>query len=1089
MSAAAKTTDRTSTGRKEQIAMRQSKGRKLTGAFARRMGIGTATLGLLLAAMIAIAAPPALAGTPEWSVYAGTPDTVEPGEEIRYSLAVANTGTAPFTGTFTVTHILPAGIVPTEAQEGACTISGQEVTCDIAVTDFLPAAQWSEFFRATVDPGASGTGTSVIKVEGNGAGPDFQVEETVTFGPPRPFELDSFVASPSRAGNPETQAGAAPEIQDTRFSLYSSIFRALGFFPIGVKATEHMRTVIVHAPPGVVANLNATPVRCTAAQLTEQEEGTQMSKCPADSQIGTIRLIGKRLIVPLYNMVTPPGVPAVFGFEFLSVAVITEAHLRPSDFGFDLVTRGVNSSVPLADIDYTLWGVPADSSHDSSRGLCFDLANGNTKIHEPSGLCPSNAPRKAFLRLPTSCSGQPLDWSMEVDSYEHPGTFKTAQMTTPPQVGCNQLEFTPSLKAKPTTNVGDSPAGLEFALHIPQNEDPDGLAEAHLKNLRAVLPEGLNLNPASADGLGSCSPQQIGLLTAVGQLPAKFDGEHAHCPDSSKLGSLSVYSPAVGGTLPGLVYLAAPHENPFGSLIALYLAIDDPHTGILVKVPVQVELDPNTGQITTLVDDSVPLPFEDFEVELDQGPHAALRTPVSCGSFSTSSDLTPWSSPEGQDAHPSDSFEIVKGAGGGACVSSEGAAQGTPAFEAGTLEPRAGAYSPVVLKVTRQDGSQQITGIDATLPKGLVARLAYTSYCPEPALAAAESKSGRAEEAEPSCPTSSQVGAVQIASGAGPAPLHSQGNVYLTGPYKGGPIGLAIITPAVAGPFDLGNVVVRTAIRTDRETAQVRAVSDPIPHILQGIPLDLRQVKVLVDRPQYTLNPTSCDPMSVTGSISLLSGQFAAVSNPFQVGGCTNLSFKPKLSVRLKGGTTRTKHPALTTTLTFPKGGGANVARASVALPHSEFLDQSNIRTICTRAQFAADACPAQSVYGSARAMTPLLDRPLDGKVYLRSSSHKLPDLVVALRGQIEVDLVGQIDTLNGGIRATFASVPDAPVSRFTLKMVGGEKGLLQNSTNLCRGRHRAIVVFDGQNGKTADQQPVIKAHCPSSRHRNVRHR
>jgi hypothetical protein len=678
---------------------------------------------------------------------------------------------------------------------------------------------------------------------------------------------------------------------------------------------------------------------------------------------------------------------------------------------------------------------------------------------------------------------------MEIDSYEHPGAFKTAQATTPPQVGCNQLEFTPSLKAKPTTNVGDSPAGLEFGLHIPQNEDPDGLAEAHLRNLRAVLPDGLNLNPASADGLGSCSPQQIGLLTPAGQLPAQFDGAHAHCPDSSKLGSLSVYAPAVGGALPGLVYLAAPHENPFGSLIALYLAIDDPQTGILVKVPVKVEPNPNTGQITTLVDNSVPLPFEDFEVELDQGPHAALRTPVSCGSFSTSSDLTPWSAPEGQDAHPSDSFEIVSGAGGGACVSSEAAAPSTPAFEAGTLEPKAGAYSPVVLKVTRQDGSQQLTGIDATLPKGLIARLAYTSYCSEPALAAAEGKSGRTEEAEPSCPTSSQVGTVQIASGAGPAPLHSQGNVYLTGPYKGGPIGLAIITPAVAGPFDLGNVVVRTAVRADRETAQVRAVSDPIPHILQGIPLDLRQVKVVIDRPEYTLNPTSCDPMSVTGSISLLSGQLAAVSNPFQVGGCTNLSFKPKLSVRLKGGTTRTKHPALTTTLTFPKGGGANVARASVALPHAEFLDQSNIRTICTRAQFAADACPAQAAYGSARAMTPLLDRPLEGKVYLRSSSHKLPDLVVALRGQIEIDLVGQIDTLNGGIRATFASVPDAPVSSFTLKMEGGEKGLLQNSTNICRGRHRAIVKFDGQNGKTADQQPLIQAGCNSSRHKSGRHK
>jgi uncharacterized repeat protein (TIGR01451 family) len=1072
---------------KEQIAMRQNEERKLAGGLARRLRAGAGLLGLLLVTMTAFAAPAAQAGVPEWSIYAGAPDTVEAGEPIRYSIAVANTGTAPFTGTITVTDILPPGITPIGAQESPCETTGQEVVCGLEQNEMLPYAQWSDFFTATVDPGASGTLTHTIKVEGNGAGPDLTVEEPITIGPPKPFEIDSFIAEASRAGNPETQAGAAPEFLDTRFSFASSIFKALGFFPVGIKPAEHMRTVIVHTPPGVVANLDSTPVRCTAAQLTAQKEGTQSSECPADSQIGMVRLISKRLTVPIYNMVTPPGVPALFGFNILNVAVINEAHLRPSDFGFDLVTRNVNSTIPLADIDYNLWGVPADTAHDSSRGLCVDFQEGNTKYQVPSGLCPSNAARKAFLRLPTECSGKPLDWTLEVDTFEHPRSYKVAHYQTPPQVGCNQLEFTPSLKARPTTNVGDSPAGLEFALHIPQNEDPVGLAEAQLKNLRAVLPEGLVVNPASADGLGSCSPRQIGLVTPVGQHPAEFDGEHANCPDSSKLGSVSIESPAVGHTLPGLVYLATPHENPFGSLLALYLAIDDPQSGIIVKVPVRVEPDPSTGRITTVVEKSAPLPFEDFELELDQGPHAALRTPVACGSYSSRSDLTPWSTPEGQDAHPSDAFEIVKGAGGGACVGSEAAAPGTPFFEAGTLEPRAGVYSPLEVKVARQDGSQQVTGIEATLPKGLLARLSYTTYCPEPVLAAAAAKSGLGERASPSCPSSSQVGTVHVAAGAGPAPLHTQGKAYLTGPYKGGPIGLAIITPAVAGPVDLGNVVVRTAVRIDPETAQVTAVSDSIPHILQGIPLDLRQVTILIDRPEYTLNPTSCDPMSVTGSASLLSGQLAPVSNPFQVGGCASLSFKPKLTLSLKGATKRTKHPALTAKLTLPQG-GANIARASVALPRSEFLDQSHIGTVCTRAQFASNSCPAQSVYGSARALTPLLDSPLEGPVYLRSSSNKLPDLVIALRGQIEIDLVGRIDSVNGGIRATFESLPDAPISQFTLKMNGGKKGLLQNSTNICRGRHKASVQFDGQNGSTADQTPVLRAKCGRAGHKR-RHR
>jgi hypothetical protein len=808
--------------------------------------------------------------------------------------------------------------------------------------------------------------------------------------------------------------------------------------------------------------------------------------CPVDSQIGTVRL-NQREIVQVYNMVSPPGVPAVFGFNFEGVVVMVEAHLRPDDFGFDLLTRNINSAIPIFSVDFRLWGIPADSSHDTSRSICMDFALGNTKAHVPSGECPSDAPRKAFLRLPTSCSGRPLDWGLEIDSLAEPNNYKTAHATTPPQVGCNQLEFTPSLKVRPTTNVADSPSGLEFNLHLPQNEDPDGLAEAHLKDLTALMPEGLKLNPASADGLGSCSPEQIGMTTPVGQVPAKFNGEHAHCPDASKLGSVSVFAPAVGHTLPGLVYLATPHQNPYGSLVALYLAVDDPQSGIIVKIPVEVRSDPKTGRLTNVIRESAPLPFEDFKVELDQGPHASLTTPISCGHFTTSSDLTPWSAPEGQDAHPSDSFDIVKGAGGGACASSEAAAPSTPDFQAGTQEPKAGAYSPFVLKVTRKPGGQQLSTINTTLPEGLVARLASATYCPEPALAAAAAKTGHQEQAEPSCPSSSQVGAVEVASGAGPAPLHVPGRVYLTGPYKGAPLGLAVVVPVVAGPFDLGDVVTRVALHVDPETTQVRAVSDPLPSSLDTLPVDIRQVTMFLNRPDFTLNPTSCDPMSVTGSVSLLSGQSAAVSNPFQVGGCSTLSFKPKLSLRLKGGTTRTAHPALTATLTFPKR-GANVASAAVALPHSEFLDQSHIRTICTRVQFAAHQCPAKSVYGTARAISPLLAQPLEGPVYLRSSSHALPDLVAALDGQFEVDLVGRIDTKNGGIRTTFESVPDAPVTKFTLNMQGGKKGLLQNSTDICRGKHKAYALFVGQNGATAALKPALKARCRSARrHRGPR--
>lgn len=1067
----------------------------LASALGRRIQKAALSLGLTIAALLALAAPSAMAGVPELALRSGLPDTMEPGQVVLSTVTAIQDGNAPFTGTATVSATFPAGIAPVYVEgfsEGtSCELNGQQAVCGFEVHELQPFGQMSMFMRFYVEPGTEpGPKTVLLEVNGNGAANEVIEEVTVDVGPPLPFELNSFSSIARRTGSPETQAGAAPESLDTIFSVPGSVSQLLGSPYFGIIApTENMRTVVVHTPPGLVANLNATPVRCNSTELTEQLEGSQMPKCPQDSQIGTIRIQHKRLLVPIYNMVTPPGVPAEFGFNISNVAVLLEAHLRPADFGFDIVTRNANSALPLTDIETEFWGVPADASHDTGRGLCLDGAEGNTKYHNPDGVCPTTAPRKAFLRLPTSCSGQPLDWNMEIDSYQDPGDFHTAHTTSPPQVGCNQLEFTPSLQARPTTNVADAPAGLEFAIHLPQNEDPDGLAEAQLRDLTTVLPEGLTVNAASADGLGSCSPQQIGLTTPVGQVPAQFDGAHAQCPDSSKLGSVSVYAPAVGRTLPGLVYLATPHENPFGSLVAIYLAIDDPQTGIIVKVPVEVQPDPKTGRLTTVVNEAAPLPFEDLKVELDQGPHAALQTPISCGHFTTTADMTPWSAPEGEDAHPSDSFDIVKGAGGGACVGSEATAPATPNFEAGTLEPKAGAYSPLVFKLSRKPGGQQLTGIDATLPKGLLARISYSNYCPQAAISAAAGKSGHDEQANPSCPSSSEVGTIEVGVGAGPAPMHIKGKVYIAGPYKGAPLSLAVVTPAVAGPFDLGTVVTRVAIHIDPETTQVTAVSDPIPHILQGLPVDIRQLTLFINRPNYTINPTSCDPMSLTGSVSLLTGQTAAVSNPFQVGGCATLSFKPRLSLRLKGGTTRTAHPALTATVTYPKPGGANIARASVALPHSEFLDQSHIGTICTRVQFAAHQCPPKSVYGYARAITPLLDQPLEGPVYLRSSSHELPDLVAALNGQFEVDLVGRIDSKNGGIRTTFESVPDAPVSKFTLTMQGGKKGLLQNSTNICHGKHRADALFDGQNGKTADQRPLLKAKCRSSRrHKGHRH-
>lgn len=1044
------------------------------------------------------------AAAPAISVRSSVADTAEPGQGVSAEIIIENSGNAPMTGSLSMTMTLPAGVsiypenfgpIVLGETPGSCTVAEPLVNCEINA--MLPDAQAAVYAPLKMAEDAEGEPVVRIEVSGGGVSDPVVRQEPIAIGPPQPFHVSSFAASLKEGnGVAELQAGAAPGVADNVFTLSTHAAEAFAPWNFGLFAfinapDEHPRNVIVHTPAGMTANFSATPARCTAAQLAAERNDAQLPECPPESQIGVAKVSFGKWVEPVYSMVPPPGVPAEFGFVVGGVPILIEAHLRPDDFGVDLVTRNISTSLPITEVDVALWGVPSDSSHDTSRDVCIQAEGGNTTSIESDGSCASRAPRKAFLRLPTSCTG-PLHWGIEIDSYEHPGDYKSAEMNTPAQVGCNQLEFTPSFEARPSTDLGASPSGLELNLHLPQTEDPDVPAEAQLKNLRMELPAGLVVNSAGADGLGACSPSQIGLLTPVGQVPAHFNGDAPACPDASKVGSVLVNTPAIDHPLPGTVYLAQQDQNPFGSMVALYVVVDDAPSGIIVKIPVKAELNQATGQITTVVEESPQLPFEDFTVELDKGPHAPLRTPVACGQFTTQSDWTPWTSPEGQDAHPTSSFGIDKGAGGGTCVSTEAEAPAQTSFEAGTLDPKAAAFSPFVLKLTRQDGSQDITGIDTTLPKGLLARLAGTSYCPEAALQQAAQNSGRAEQASPSCPASSELGPVNVAAGVGPAPLHVQGHAYLTGPYKGAPLGLAVVIPAVAGPFDLGTVVVRSQLQVNPVTAQVRAVSDPIPHILQGVPLEVRQVEVRLDRSQFSLNPTSCDPMQVTGVAALLNGQ-SNLASPFQVGGCANLPFKPRTIIRLTGQHGRAGHPALRAEVIAGFVNEANVAHAFVSLPHSEFLAQNHIGTVCTRVQYAeagggGERCPAASVYGHATAYSPLLDQPLSGPVYLRSSDNKLPDLVASLSGQIHVDLDGRIDSVHGGIRTTFESVPDARVSKFILQMPGGRKGLLENSTDICRGTHKATVSFEAHDGAVTASRPKLRVSCSTGHKGHRKH-
>jgi hypothetical protein len=958
-----------------------------------------------------------------------------------------------------------------------------------------------------VDDSASGSLDATATVEGGGAAPAVAIESapvgvsSPSFGlAPGTFIADAF----DRQGQPARQAGSHPYRAFATFG-FNLVDKPIDYFntgtpkPAGVpKGT--LREVAVTLPRGLYGNPNAFP-RCTYSQLANPGEDNLnggSNSCPVDSQVGVLdlgltALTGRQTPPPMlhlavYNMVPPRGALADFAFEVVGRPVHIRAYLDPTDYSIRTVVPDINETLPVLFQRLNLWGVPADPVHDGDRwgpnAPCPELVPGITGRCSPGEPSmgfgnSSSAEPKPFLTLPSQC-GAPDESELRVRSWEgdyDPPLGSPPYLSATTQLsGCNQVEFKPSVQVRPTTNIADAPSGLEFDLHMTQNEDPYGLATAPLRDAVVALPAGMTVNPPSADGLSSCSLAQIG-MSAAG-VP---NGAQVTCPEASKIGSLEAISPPIDHPLKGAVYLAEQNANPFGSLLALYLAIEDPESGVLVKIPGKVEADPGTGQLTAIFRQNPQLPVEDLHLRFKEGPRAPLKTPPTCGTHTTTGTLTPWTSPEGADVPIASSFELVQGPGGRSCPGAGAGADNSPSFTAGSEDPTAKAFTPFVLKLGRADGTQQLKSIDATLPKGLLGKLAGTTYCPDAALSAAAARSGKDERANASCPSSSKVGTVNVGAGAGSTPLYVGGTVYLAGPYEGAPLSLAIITPAVAGPFDLGTVVERTKLEVNPENAQIHAVSDELPTILQGIPLNIRSITVKMDRPDFTLNPTSCDPTKVEGSALSVFNQSASLSSPFQVGECDKLGFKPDLKLKLQGGTKRSQFPALTATLAA-RPGDANIGKTVVALPRSEFLAQSHIRTICTRVQYAAEQCPPGSIYGKATAWSPLLDQPLSGPVYLRSSSNPLPDMVVALDGQIDVDLVGRIDSFNKGIRTTFDTVPDAPVSKFVLEMQGGKKGLLENSRNLCRTVNKATVEMTGQNGAAYDSTPALQSKCKQAK-------
>lgn len=855
------------------------------------------------------------------------------------------------------------------------------------------------------------------------------------------FHLETVSASLS-----SQQAGAHADLT-VGFELARE-----GFDPHG-----RTRDIHVDLPPGVIGNPQRFP-RCTLAQLGQTPEE---SECPQDAQLGVTEItlgggINGTLVEPIYNLPSPGGdVVARLGFFAAGWPVVINVRVNPIDYSLIASVEGAPAPATVIAASTTLWGVPASPAHDGLRLTPLEAR----ERERPAEGRPSGQPEIPFLSNPTDCSTN-REVAITAVSYQAPELPSTKRAPFPQIFGCEKLTFNPSLRLAPTNPEASAPTGLDAVLDVPQNEAPNDLATSTLKGASVTLPQGFALNAAAADGLEACSAEQVGFGTA----------RPSDCPDASKLGSVELEVPALEHTLQGSIYQRSPEPE---HLFRFWLVTDE--QGVHLKLPAEIKLDPLTGQLSTIfpgipaLGGNPQVPFEELRLHVFGGPRAPLATPAACGGYSAAYAFAPWSGKA--PATGSAQMQIGGGCGKGGF---------DPKLRAGTLSPRAGSYSAFTLTLTRQDGESNPQAIAVHLPRGLLAKLRGVPLCPEASTASGD------------CPEGSRIGSLTVATGLGGAPLwipqpgKPPTAVYLAGPYAGAPYSMIARVPAQAGPFDLGTVVNRAGIFVDPESATATVRTDPLPQILEGVPILYRTVHVDIDRRHFTLNPSGCAPKKIKATIVAVGGATATPAAGYQATNCAKLRYKPVLKLSLRGDTRRTGHPAVSAVLTQGKG-QSNTAEATVILPSSEFIDPEHISKPCTRVQFAAHRCPRLSILGHAEATTPLLGKPLRGPVYFRSngSARELPDIVADLHGPIHITLVGFVDAVHekgsevSRIRTRFASVPDAPVTKFTMSLFGGKKrGLLVNSRDLCKTRRRAMVELVAQNGISRSGNARIATRC-----------
>jgi hypothetical protein len=1037
----------------------------------------------------------AFAEAPSWHITTEpAPTNLPPGGEGQIVVAANNLGDVAANGATTVVKIsntLPPGLRATSVVGSLK--GGIEVKCPTGEppSSFTctfsgvvnPYERVTLVIKVKVDtpPGTSTTLPNEVTVEGGGAPKAASTQPLIVNGSPASFGIQHFELFPSNEdGVPSTQGGAQP-FQFTTSVVTNQTFQR---HPVALP-----KDLSFDLPPGLIGNATAV-AQCNEVDFAALVLETNL--CPSSTVVGVASVTAFEPIagivsktVPVFNLVPAQGEPARFGFEVIGkIPIVIDTTVRTGrDYGVVASVRNATQVAGLLSSQVTLWGVPGDPRHDSSRGWeCVAGGEFQNQVHR---TCPatSQEPAIPFLRNPTSCAvsalGEPVVSSVQADSWAQPGNFVSSEYQWTGVAGealgftgCAELPFSPSIAVSPEEHRAATPTGLTVDVKVPQQAllEPEKLAEADVRDSTVTLPPGVELSPSAANSLQACSEAQVGYEGPGQGGMLDFSTAKAACPNASKLGVVHIKTPLLSHALEGYAYLASPApngepgQNPFNSLIVLYLVAEDPVSGVLVKLAGAGHVDEGTLRVSTSFSNTPQVPFEELKLELFGGPRASLSTPAACGAYTTEALFTPWSSPAPVGvSSPAGEFQITEGAGGAPCP---GVQPFRPGFVAESVNPAAGAFTAFSLELSRPDGDQDLKGLSMHLPGGVAAMLSSVVLCSE------------AQASGAACPAGSEVGHSAAVSGLGSEPFTVRGgHVYITGPYGGAPFGLEIVTPAVAGPFDLGNVIVRSRIYVNPSDASITIVSDPLPTQLKGIPLQLGRVLVSIDRSGFEFNPTNCRPLRIDGTLTGSAGAQVAVSTPFQGSGCQQLPFKPTLTVATQGQTSKLNGASLTVRVTSTRG-QANIAKTILTLPKALPARLTTLQKACVAAAFEANpaSCPEGSVIGTATVHTPVLTSPLSGPAYLVSHGNAaFPDVEFVLQGEgITLLLDGQTDIKGGVTTSSFNAVPDAPVDSFETTLPEGPHSALGATSSLCGQTLSAPTTITGQNGALITQNTHV---------------